>query len=170
MIGFFPLRNASAPAEIQSPESIASFFATASATVGTTLPNFFLPTPTVNPTPTAPYTFNTSFPLTAGTTVTSDLGTSTYVPLLAHASSRGGVNASAFASVVPSPTALLVTITDEAGATHTSLSLLPVPSIALGAIPGTSSATRSHGLGASPLISVLSAVCISYLVDAFCHM
>ncbi|CDO73707.1 hypothetical protein BN946_scf185015.g35 [Trametes cinnabarina] len=61
MVGFYPLRNASAP--VPPPASASAFFASYSATVPTTLPNFLLATPTFS---TPAYTFNASVHATAG--------------------------------------------------------------------------------------------------------
>lgn len=131
LIGLFPLTNSSAPAE--SPDKVSSFLSSASATVASTLPNYFLTTPS----PTTPvFAFNTSLPLTAGATVTSELGASTYTPLLANTKR---VNASAFGAVHPEPTVLTLTLTDAQG-THTTLSHVVAPTVVLGHVPGTPNA------------------------------
>ncbi|EIW57558.1 acid protease [Trametes versicolor FP-101664 SS1] len=127
MVGLFPLANASAP--IEPSASVSAFLASYSATVGTTLPNFLIPTPS----PTAPaYTFNTSVSATRGQIVKTGLATSTYVALLASKHQ----NATALPAITPSPTVATLVITDTSGHTLTSVSTAATPSITLGVPEG----------------------------------
>jgi len=131
MIGLYPLSNVSVIAE--NATAISSFFASASTTIATTLPNSLLST--VTPT-LPPYIFNTSVPASVGDIVTTDLGTSTYSPLLNGAT----VNASGIPEITAAPTALTLILTDASGMIVTSTSVLPTSSVPLGKIPGQSSA------------------------------
>ncbi|KAI0635942.1 acid protease [Trametes polyzona] len=128
MIGLYPLANASAP--IEPPASVSAFLASYSATVGTTLPNFLLPTPS----PTTPaYTFNTSVPASrGGKAPKSGLATSTYSALLGakHA------DATALPAITPSPTAATFILTDAGGHTVTSVSTASEASVTLGVPAG----------------------------------
>jgi hypothetical protein len=147
MLGLYALANASAPAP-------ASTSAVATATVATTLPNFFLPTPT----PSAPaWLFNASFTPAPGAVVGSDLGASTYTPLLA---ASGTLHPNAY-GLLTVEAGTPVTVTDAAG-THTSLSRSPVSSVALGHIPGTSNAAAASA-SVPPLSFLLLVVLLSYL-------
>ncbi|KAI0833486.1 acid protease [Trametes gibbosa] len=129
MVGFYPLANTTAPVTPESAASVASFLASYSATVATTLPNFLLPTPS----PTVPaYTFNTSVPASRGEVVRSGLATSTYKPLLAAKHS----NATALPAITPSPTVATFIITDTSGHTLTSVSTAPQVSVTLGVPEG----------------------------------
>ncbi len=126
MIGLYPLRNATAP--VESPDEVASYFSSASATVATVLPNFLLSTP--SPT-TPPYAFNTSVRAPVGKIVSSGLATSTYSAVLGTRPS----NATAIPTVSPSPTLFTFILTSN-GQLVTSVSTAAAPSITLGAPPG----------------------------------
>ncbi|CAL1716742.1 unnamed protein product [Somion occarium] len=134
MVGFYPLRNASAPPE--TPDVISSFFSSVSATIATTLPNFVLPTPSFT---TPPYAFNTSFSAPAGKIVSSGLATSTYSAALG----THHLNVSAIPTVSPSPTLATFILTDAAGHVSTSISTAVLPSVTLGAPPGWSNGAPS---------------------------
>ncbi|OJT11452.1 Pregnancy-associated glycoprotein 2 [Trametes pubescens] len=139
MVGLFPLANASAPVEPSA--SVSAFLASYSATVGTTLPNFLIPTPS----PTAPsYTFNTSVSVTRGQIVKTGLATSTYVALLESKHQ----NATALPAITPSPTVATLVITDTSGHTLTSVSTAATPSITLG-IPEGWTQNGAHRTGAT---------------------
>lgn len=129
MIGFYPRANTTAPVVPESAAEVASFLASYSATVATTLPNFLLATPS----PTVPpYTFNTSVPATRGELVQSGLATSTYKPLLASKHT----NATALPAITPSPTVATFILTDTSGHTLTSVSTAPQISVTLGVPEG----------------------------------
>jgi len=129
MIGLYRLENTTTIAE--TPESLASFLSSASATIATTLPNF----PLATPSPTTPlYTFNTSVPAPIGEIVFSDLATSTYSPIV-------GVsffNASALPTISPTPLLATLVLTNSAGVLTTSIETLAPSSIILGVPPGQS--------------------------------
>ncbi|OBZ72451.1 Aspartic protease [Grifola frondosa] len=127
LIGLYPLNNASAP--IESPDAVASFLSSASATIATALPNFVLSTPTFT---TPPYAFNTSVKATPGEIVTSGLATSTYSAVLGTRTR----DATALPTVSPSPTIFTLIQTDSSGHTITSVSTASVPSVTLGIPPG----------------------------------
>ncbi|GJE88752.1 A1 family peptidase [Phanerochaete sordida] len=130
-IGLYPLRNASAP--VESPQAVASFFSAQSATVGTNLPNFLIPTPS----PAVPsYTFNTSFSTKPGQIVSSGLATSTY----SAAIGTHHVNATAIPTLSPSPTLFTLILTSD-GQLVTSVSTAASPSITLGTPPGWTNAS-----------------------------
>ncbi|OCH95384.1 acid protease [Obba rivulosa] len=149
MIGLYPLNNASAP--IESPEAVASFFSSASATVATTLPNFVLSTPSFT---TPPYAFNTSVTAPPGLIVSSGLATSTYSPVL----NTRHLDATALPTLSPSPTLFTLIQTNSAGQIVTSVSTALAPSVTLGQPPGwTSGAARVH-IGAHVIASSIVAV------------
>ena len=131
MIGLYPISNVSVIS--QNASYISSFFASASATVATTLPNSVLSTPSPS---TQEYIFNTSVSAEPGEIVTTALGTSTYKELLAGAT----VNASAIPTITANPTAVTFIITDASGIIVTSTSVVSTSSVALGRPPGQSSA------------------------------
>ena len=82
----------------QDPTFLSSFFSANTATIATTLPNSLLSPPSYT---TPPYAFNTSVTVEPGEVVDSELGTSTYSPMI-------GTKAT------PSPTAVpLVTISPD---------------------------------------------------------
>jgi len=126
MIGLYQINNSTTANETVS--QISSFFASASSTIGTTVPNSLLPT--ITPTPVS-YIFNTSVPATLGQIVASELGNSTYSPLLNGPS----INASAIPVITPSPTLQTFIITDGS-IVITSTSRAPTSSVALGRPPG----------------------------------
>jgi len=133
MIGLFPLHNISDP--IESQDTINSYFSTASATIATTLPNFLLPTPSFSTLPS--YLFNTSIPASQGEIVSSGLATSTYSPVL----DTHHLNATALATLSPSPTLFTLVVTDGAGHVETSVSTASVPTVTLGTPPGWTSSS-----------------------------
>ncbi|KAI8980194.1 acid protease [Trametes punicea] len=128
MIGFYPLANGSAPVEPTS--AVSAFFASYSATVATTLPNFPLATPSFS---TPAYTFNASVRATPGEVVPTGLATSTYAPLFG---TRRHPNATALPTITPSPTVFTFVITDASGRTHTSVSTESQASVTLGVPAG----------------------------------
>ncbi|KAI0749774.1 acid protease [Daedaleopsis nitida] len=127
IIGFYPLSNATALT--QSPDAVASFLASASLTVPTTLPNSLIQTPTLE---TPAYTFNTSVSASPGKTLKSGLATSTYSAVL---NSRGR-NATAIPTLTPSPTVETLVVTDMSGHTLTTTSTASARSITLGVPEG----------------------------------
>jgi len=140
MIGLYQINNSTTINETVS--QVSSFFASASLTIGTTVPNSLLPT--ITPTP-APYIFNTSVPATLGQIVASELGNSTYSPLLNGPS----INASAIPVITPSPTLQTFIITDGS-IVITSTSRAETSTVALGRPPGFSGA-----IGPSPPSSII---------------
>ena len=137
MIGFYPLRNVSAP--VESPSDVSAFFSSISHTISTTLPNFPISTPSFT---TPPYLFNASVTAPAGQIVSSGLATSTYSPALG----THHLNASAIPTVTPSPTLQTFILTDASG--HLSTSVSVAPSVTLGTPPGwTNGACRKISLG-----------------------
>ncbi|KAL7279207.1 hypothetical protein ACG7TL_007047 [Trametes sanguinea] len=141
IVGFYPLRNATAP--IPPPASASAFFASYSATVPTTLPNFLLATPTFT-TPT--YTFNASVSAHTGELVATGLATSTYAALFG---TRGHPNATALPTITPSPTVVTFVITDTSGRTLTSVSTASQASITLGVPAGWKVSAARAGSGRS---------------------
>ncbi|KAH8118020.1 acid protease [Phellopilus nigrolimitatus] len=130
-IGLYPISNVTTFTE--NATYISSFFASASATIATTLPNSLLSTPSAT-TPT--YVFNTSVPASVGVLAPSALGTGTYSALLAGAS----VNASALPTATAAPTLVTLLVTEASGEVITSTSHAPTTSVALGRPPGESAA------------------------------
>ncbi|KAI0077907.1 acid protease [Panus rudis PR-1116 ss-1] len=132
-VGLYPLRS---PASTSTPDplsSISAFFSSISGTIGTTLPNFPLPTPSTFSLPA--YTFNTSSPIphpTPGLIVSSGLATSTYVPVLG----THHMNVSAIPTLSPSPTLATFLLTDAQGHVSTSVSTASLASVTLGTPPG----------------------------------
>ncbi|KAI0775198.1 acid protease [Trametes elegans] len=156
MIGFYPLANATAP--VESASAVSAFFASYSATVGTTLPNFVLATPSQT---TPPYTFNASITATAGEIVKSGLATSTYSALLGS----NHPNATALPTITPTPTVATFILTDTSGHTLTSVSTASQPSVTLGVPAGWTvngarprAQSASWGVGGSVAASMLFAL------------
>ncbi|KAH7927926.1 acid protease [Leucogyrophana mollusca] len=137
MIGLYPRNNASAP--VESFAALESFFSVESATIATTLPNYLLATPTYS---TPAYAFNTSVAAAFGEIVSSELATSTYVPIVGTQS----VNASALPKVSDAFTFI---VTEADGAVITSTYHVSQPSVVLGVPPGWSGAgiLRAPGVG-----------------------
>lgn len=154
MIGLYPLNNASDP--VESLETLESYFSAVSTVVPTTLPNFFLSTPTFT---TPPYTFNASVTAPPGEIVDSGLATSTYSPVLEH------LNASAISFLSPSPTLFTFILTDPAGQLSTSVSTAAQPSVTLGTPPGwTSGANPTRSLSTTSLFAALLALLCSTVI------
>lgn len=101
---------------------MSAFFASESATVATTLPNFVLATPSYT---TPAYAFNTSVTAKLGEVVSSELATSTYKPAF------NGLKASALplVSVTPGGQTFIVT---QSGETLTQTSNVPSSTLPLG--------------------------------------
>ena len=152
MIGFYPLSNVTTLNE--TADAVASFLASNSATIATTLPNYLISTPSVT---TPPYTFNASITAAPGEVISTELATSTYSPLL-NAKHR---NATRIPTLVASPTVVTLIITDTSGHTVTSVSRAS-DTVTLGVPPGwTASAARparDGGLLVGALCALLSAV------------
>ncbi|KAH9903035.1 acid protease [Cubamyces lactineus] len=155
MIGLYPLANTSIPATPEPVSAVSEFFASYSATVATTLPNFLLPTPTFS---TPAYTFNTSVRATPGELVRTGLATSTYVPLLGGAGGTHHRNATALPTITPSPTVVTFVITDTSGHTHTSVSTASQPSVTLGVPAGWKVSGARPGKAAAGVGATLGAL------------
>lgn len=149
MIGLYPYNNASAP--VQPFSVVESAFASESATIATTLPNFILSTPTYT---TPSYAFNTSVPAVYGEIVPSELATSTYSPLMGTLA----VNATALPQVTGAYTLF---VTNSNGAVVTSTSHISQASVALGVPPGWSNAASRSVPGVGLAISMLITLAIS---------
>ena len=147
MIGFYPLSNTTTISE--NVTVISSFFASASQTVATNLPNSLLSTPSAS---TASYIFNTSVPASLGQLVSSELGASTYSPILAGAPTAV-INASAIPLITPPPTALTLVVTDASGMLSTTVEAVATSSIQLG--------LASSATGVSSPLSALILACLS---------
>jgi hypothetical protein len=147
MIGLYALTNASAP--VESPAVVVSFLSSVSATYPTTLPNYLLATPTYT---TPPYTFNTSVPAPLGEIVDSELGTSTYPPMV--------VSPTIGATALPMLSDQYTLIgTNAQGEVVTSTYHLTESSAVLGEPPGWSGARTRRAPVAALGISLLAAVC-----------
>ncbi|KAN0092782.1 hypothetical protein V8E55_003566 [Tylopilus felleus] len=144
MIGLYALLNSSKP--VEPPATVSAFFASESATLATTLPNYVLATPTYT---TPPYAFNTSVGATLGEIVDSELGTSTYLPMV--------VSPAIGATVLPKVSDQYTLIeTNSQGLTITTTYHLMQPTVVLGEPPGWNGAM----MPVTPLgISLLVAVC-----------
>ncbi|KII89952.1 hypothetical protein PLICRDRAFT_40126 [Plicaturopsis crispa FD-325 SS-3] len=133
MIGLYPLHNTTEP--VESTDDLSSFFASASATVATTLPNFPLSTPSHT---TPPYAFNTSVSASIGQIVASGLATSAYSAAIQAAH----VSVSALPTVMPPSNAQTFILTSS-GIVLTSTSIIATPSITLG-VPGFNAGTALY--------------------------
>ncbi|KAH9945177.1 acid protease [Epithele typhae] len=142
MLGFYSIANATTLT--QSTASVAAFLASNSATVATTLPNSLLNTPTTFTTPT--YTFNTSVSASAGQVFTTGLANATYTPAL----NAKSLNATRLATLLPSPTAVTLIITDTNGQIVTTVSHAS-STVTLGVIPGWTQSGARAGRVASTL-------------------
>ncbi|KZT40452.1 acid protease [Sistotremastrum suecicum HHB10207 ss-3] len=131
------LASSSSSASSSTSPSPISF----TTTITTTLPNF----PLATPVPTAPsYIFNLTGPTsqahpTPSQRVSSDLGASTYSPIIINH------NFSALPTIVPFETLVTLVVTDSSGVVHTSTSTSSVvqSSVALGQPPGAKSSAVS---------------------------
>jgi len=130
-IGFYPLNNAT---ETVQASAVAAYFASASATVATTLPNSLLSTPSALSTPS--YAFNSSIPASTGGIVTSALATSTYSPIFGQKLA----NVTSLPAITPDPTVTTITSTNAQGQVTTTTSTL-VAVVTLGVPPGWSAAS-----------------------------
>ncbi|KZS88127.1 acid protease [Sistotremastrum niveocremeum HHB9708] len=134
MIGLY---NPSISSSLNSTNSTSIFPISFTTTITTTLPNF----PLATPVPTAPsYIFNLTGPTsqahpTPSQRVSSDLGASTYSPIIINH------NFSALPTIVPFETLVTLVVTDSSGVVHTSTSTSSVvqSSVALGQPPGAKS-------------------------------
>lgn len=147
MIGLYALLNSSKP--VEPPATVSAFFASESATLATTLPNYVLATPTYT---TPPYAFNTSVGATLGEIVDSELGTSTYLPMV--------VSPAIGATVLPKVSDQYTLIeTNSQGLTITTTYHLMQPTVVLGEPPGWNGAMMLR-VPVTPLgMSLLVAVC-----------
>ena len=123
MIGLYSFGNGTDSRE--TPDIVASFFSSASATVTTTLPNYVIPNPTYS---TPPYTFNSSIPAPVGGIVVSGLATSTYSPIIG----QSVFNVTALPTISPSPLLTTLTMTNSYGQLTTSVSTHALPAATLG--------------------------------------
>jgi hypothetical protein len=148
MIGLYTLGNGTDTGE--TPDAVASFFSSASATVTTTLPNYVIPNPTYS---TPPYGFNSSIPAPVGGIVASGLATSTYSPIIG----QGTFNVTALPTISPSPSLTTLTVTNSYGQLTTSVSTHALPAVTLGMPAGWngSSTLRAPGFFATAVLSVI---------------
>lgn len=124
MIGFYPLTNTSTISE--NATFLSSFFSSHSATIATALPNSLLPTPSAS---TTAYLFNTSIPASIGDLESSELGASTYSPLLGATPT---INVNAIPLITPAPTVVTLSVTDPMGSVSTTVEAIATSSIQLG--------------------------------------
>jgi len=148
MIGLYTLGNGTDTGE--TPDMVASFFSSASATVTTTLPNYVIPNPTYS---TPPYGFNSSIPASVGGIVASGLATSTYSPIIG----QSVFNVTALPTISPSPLLTTLTTTNSYGQLTTSVSTHALPAITLGMPAGWngSSTLRAPGFFAMAVLCVI---------------
>ncbi|KAM6504503.1 aspartic peptidase A1 [Amanita muscaria] len=154
MIGLYALSNGTNTTE--TPEEIASFLSTESATIATTLPNYVIPNPTYT---TPPYALNSSITAPVGGIVTSGLATSTYSPILGQSI----FNVTALPTISPSPTLMTLTTTDSGGQLTTSISTHAMPVVTLGVPPGWNGGHALH----APRFFMTAMPCLVFLWTLF---
>ena len=162
LIGLYQLNNASNLTE--TADAVNSYLSINSATIGTTLPNFVLPTPTYTTIP--PYTFNTSVPASIGGIVSSGLANSTYTALFGTRTTLANVS-SAFSTIHATHQVITLFVTNSAGVVATSVSTVPSASVTLGVPPGYSSGRRLvDDVHVMPLLIVIVGF-VHFLMDIF---
>jgi hypothetical protein len=149
-IGFYALNNVTVT---ENASAVASFFASESATVTTTLPNSLLPTPQASSFSIPPYAYNASVQASTGGIVTSALATSTYSALLGPKVTK----VSSLPLISPPATATTITSTNAQGQVTTTTSAFNA-AVSLGVPPGSKNAASGPPTFATvPLIlSVVS--------------
>ncbi|KAF7330566.1 hypothetical protein MVEN_02496700 [Mycena venus] len=149
-IGFYPLNNAT---ETVEASAVSAYFATASATVATTLPNSLLSTPAFS---TPSYAFNSSIPASTGGIVTSALATSTYSAIFGQKAAK----VTSLPAITPNPTVTTITSTNAQGEVTTTTSTLPVAAITLGVPPGGNAA---RALRIPPISLIVPALVLPFV-------
>jgi len=110
-MGFYALNNGTTLQ--QDPTFVSSFFSANTATIATTLPNSLLSPPSYT---TPPYALNTSVPVEPGEIVQSELGTSTYSPMIG---TRATPRPTAVPFVTLSPNVVTLILTSNGGVSTT---------------------------------------------------
>ena len=110
-MGFYALNNGTTLQ--QDPTFVSSFFSANTATIATTLPNSLLSPPSYT---TPPYALNTSVSVEPGEIVQSELGTSTYSPMIG---TRATPRPTAVPLVTLSPNVVTLIVTNNGGVSTT---------------------------------------------------
>ena len=110
-MGFYPLNNGTTLQ--QDPTFVSSFLSAHTATIATTLPNSLLSPPSYT---TPPYALNTSVTVEPGEIVQSELGTSTYSPMIG---TRATPRPTAVPLVTLSPNVITLIVTSNGGVSTT---------------------------------------------------
>ncbi|KAJ7274400.1 aspartic peptidase domain-containing protein [Mycena haematopus] len=152
-IGFYPLNNAT---ETEGVSAIASYLASASETVATTLPNSLLSTPSFS---TPKYEFNSSIPASTGGVVTSALATSTYSALFALKVTQ----VTSLPVITPQPTATTITSTNAKGSVTITTSAL-MAAVTLGVPPGGNAASSLSAFSTMPLILYFVSFMVNFIL------
>ena len=97
----------------QDPTFVSSFFSVNTGTIATTLPNSLLSPPSYT---TPPYALNTSVTVEPGEIVDSELGTSTYSPMIG---TKATPNPTAIPMVTMSPDVVTLIVTNSGGVSTT---------------------------------------------------
>jgi len=154
VIGLYALNNATTLQ--QDPTFVSSFFSVNTATIATTLPNSLLSPPTYT---TPPYALNTSVTAEPGEIVLSELGTSTYSPMI-------GTMATPRPTVVPlvtlSPSVITLLVTNGGG-TSTTVSTVQDSQPTLGIPYGWSSGSAGRHTPPS-LVTTALLLLLSFVV------
>ena len=161
-IGLYPLRPATATP--LPPASLSALFSSLSLTVPTTLPNFIVPTPTLT---TPLFIFNSSVPTSA--LDVSYLAASTYTPLIEEVVNGATIklNVTTLPGVTPTPTLATLVLTDASGDVHTTISALPVSTVALGRPPGSNSGSATLIPYGITSILVAASTCVLTVYGVF---
>ena len=110
-MGFYALNNGTTLQ--QDPTFVSSFFSANTATIATTLPNSLLSPPSYT---TPPYALNTSVTVEPGEIVQSELGTSTYSPMIG---TRATPRPTAVPLVTLSPNVVTLILSSNGGVSTT---------------------------------------------------
>lgn len=110
-VGFYPLNNGTTLQ--QDSTLVSSVFSANTATIATTLPNSLLSAPSYT---TPPYAFNTSVTASPGEIVLSELGTSTYSPMIGTMATP---KPTAFPLVTLTPNVVTLIVTNPDGISTT---------------------------------------------------
>ena len=153
-MGFYALNNGTTLQ--QDPTLVSSFFSVNTATIATTLPNSLLSPPSYT---TPPYALNTSVTVQPGQVVESELGTSTYSPMIGTRTTPGPTEVP---MVTLSPAVVTLIVTHD-GNVSTTVSTARDNQQSLGVPYGWSSGSAGRYTVPS-LVTIASLFLLSFVV------
>ena len=154
-MGFYALNNDTTLQ--QDPTFVSSFFSANTATIATTLPNSLLSPPSYT---TPPYALNTSVSVEPGEIVQSELGTSTYSPMIG---TRATPRPTAVPLVTLSPSVITLIVTNN-GSVSTTVSTAEDNAETLGIPYGWSSGSARGRYTAPSMVTAALLLLLSFVL------